>query len=412
VHISGDIVFPKQWEHLTNADNVKEAPGGGTKRNSAPHADARDMEVRADGVILESDDGGIAIRTSPQSNGGDWYGICGNMQVFEVHSVAYEPVRGLVLLANQDTGTILGTLGMTGSFKSILQGDGGIALIDSKSSDESIYLYYSVNEGAIFTRMEIRKDTDQENTIDLSDGLSLTKDYAAFTPVTAMNPNNRVEFMVASGSSESPDSVKITRNRGESFQEIQVPVVGLPISAIAWDIFVYIGNGRNVVRCYPSASLLQCETPVIVTTAPDTGIRSLAIDPLNIAIVAATFTKSGASYFSPTVFESINGGVTWANIGGTADSLLSKSSLGGAAVYVSKDQVSFLVVGTSSGVLIRRNTSNWELLAPGLPRVPVFGIVYETADDTLVIATLGRGVWFLRDVHAIASGANIGEWSQ
>lgn len=79
-----------QWEHMTNFNNITEIPNGGTASNSGPHADSRDMELRADGGLLEVNDGGITLRTNPSDNTGDWFGLCGNMQVFEAHNVAYE----------------------------------------------------------------------------------------------------------------------------------------------------------------------------------------------------------------------------------------------------------------------------------------------------------------------------------
>jgi hypothetical protein len=79
-----EIVSP-QWEHMTDWNNVTEIPGGGTASGSAPHADARDFAFRADGNLLNANDGGIAVRTSPSTNDGDWYGICGTMQNFEAH---------------------------------------------------------------------------------------------------------------------------------------------------------------------------------------------------------------------------------------------------------------------------------------------------------------------------------------
>lgn len=87
---TGGIPSP-QWDHMTDSDNIAAIPGGGTKSDSAPHADSRDMELRADGVILAGDDGGVTVRTSPSDNTGDWFGVCGNMQIFEAHHLAYEP---------------------------------------------------------------------------------------------------------------------------------------------------------------------------------------------------------------------------------------------------------------------------------------------------------------------------------
>jgi hypothetical protein len=69
---------------------ITQIPNGGTLSDSGPHADSRDMELRADGRLLEVNDGGIMLRTSPSDNTGNWFGLCGNMQVFETHNVAYE----------------------------------------------------------------------------------------------------------------------------------------------------------------------------------------------------------------------------------------------------------------------------------------------------------------------------------
>jgi hypothetical protein len=81
------LPLSSQWEHMTDVLN-QGFPRGGTASSSAPHADSRDMEIRADGSLLEGDDGGITVRTSPTDNTGDWFSVCGNMQVFETHNIA------------------------------------------------------------------------------------------------------------------------------------------------------------------------------------------------------------------------------------------------------------------------------------------------------------------------------------
>jgi hypothetical protein len=65
-----DEVPSPQWDHLTDSDAISGIPGGGTLSGSGPHADCRDLEVRADGHLLESNDGGITLRTSPADNTG------------------------------------------------------------------------------------------------------------------------------------------------------------------------------------------------------------------------------------------------------------------------------------------------------------------------------------------------------
>jgi hypothetical protein len=87
---AANAALSPQWEHMTNLNNIAQIPNGGTASNSGPHADSRDLELRADGRLLEVNDGGITLRTNPSDNTGDWFGLCGNMQVFEAHNVAYE----------------------------------------------------------------------------------------------------------------------------------------------------------------------------------------------------------------------------------------------------------------------------------------------------------------------------------
>jgi hypothetical protein len=83
--LDDDEIVSPQWEHMTDWNNVTEIPGGGTASGSAPHADSRDFAFRADGNLLNANDGGVAVLTNPSSNDGDWYGICGSMQNFEAH---------------------------------------------------------------------------------------------------------------------------------------------------------------------------------------------------------------------------------------------------------------------------------------------------------------------------------------
>jgi hypothetical protein len=71
----------KVWEHMTDMQDEGISGGG-------MHADSRDMEIHADGSLLESDDGDITVQTSPEDNTADWFSVCGNMQVFEMHNIA------------------------------------------------------------------------------------------------------------------------------------------------------------------------------------------------------------------------------------------------------------------------------------------------------------------------------------
>jgi hypothetical protein len=80
------------WEHMTDFNNITEIPEGCTPSTSSPHADSRDMALRLDGFILEGDDGGIVVRSNPYDNTGDWFGLCGNLQVLPSRVALFAPL--------------------------------------------------------------------------------------------------------------------------------------------------------------------------------------------------------------------------------------------------------------------------------------------------------------------------------
>ncbi len=59
------------WEAITNAY---------TANGSAPHADSRFMMIDAQGNLLQTDDGGIYLRTDPKTSQGIWLSLNGNLQ--------------------------------------------------------------------------------------------------------------------------------------------------------------------------------------------------------------------------------------------------------------------------------------------------------------------------------------------
>ena len=130
----GDASQPAggQWVHLTH-NNSLGAIGGGTASSSAPHADSREMVFDANGNIIEVDDGGIYRRTQPSSNLGDWFSIIGDLQVTEVHDVAYDSVSDVVITGNQDTGTTQQPFAGATIWESVSTADGGDVVVDDIS---------------------------------------------------------------------------------------------------------------------------------------------------------------------------------------------------------------------------------------------------------------------------------------
>ncbi len=132
VTATGAVPSP-QWEHLTHSDAVATIPGGGTANTSAPHADSREMVFDANGDLIEVDDGGVYRRTSPTSNAGDWFSINGDIQVTEIHDVAWDAVSDIIISGNQDTGTTQQQTPGGTTWDSVHTADGGDVSVDDSS---------------------------------------------------------------------------------------------------------------------------------------------------------------------------------------------------------------------------------------------------------------------------------------
>jgi hypothetical protein len=78
--------------------------GPGTKNNTGPHADSRDLKFLGTGTLLESDDGGIAFLPNPADLAAneDWGSFNGNLATLELYSAAYDPTNHVLAGAAQD----------------------------------------------------------------------------------------------------------------------------------------------------------------------------------------------------------------------------------------------------------------------------------------------------------------------
>ena len=142
VEATGEVPSP-QWEHLTHSAFIAGIPGGGTANNSAPHADSREMVFDTGGDLIQVDDGGIYRRTSPGDNTGDWFSLNGNLQVTEMHDVAYDTLANVIVSGNQDVGNSHQTAGGSLYWDTVTGGDGGDVVIDVRESEGRSIRYLS-----------------------------------------------------------------------------------------------------------------------------------------------------------------------------------------------------------------------------------------------------------------------------
>jgi hypothetical protein len=164
---------------------------------------------------------------------------------------------------------------------------------------------------------------------------------------------------------------------------------------------VWSADGEHLYAVENSRRFISCQKPNLACSTKGTlpigvkGVYRLAVDKANNNIIFATVVQAVLpynlpDYRQPQAFMSEDGGTNWRDISVTG-SLYNTASLGAAVVYM----VNRVAFGTSNGVLVPDGGFGvgWQVLAPGLPKVAILEMVYEALDDTLVVATLGRGVW-------------------
>jgi hypothetical protein len=279
-------------------------------------------------------------------------------------------------------------------------------MIDWTSDSTLFFVYFGTNYyRKNFRRQTFLKTTGiHQSTAYLHTTLS-KQGSASFVSVAAMNRAAQSEFVVAVGTTEfNTNQIARTTDRGTSFTTFNTGHIS-SISAMFYSfdgttLYVAAGNNGRVARCSTGGALICAQVGMIARY-----VNHLAVDPRNSNVVFAATIASESRYNSTGFYTSTDGGASWVN-GAVPGSLLATAAVGGAVTFINSALANTVVVGTSNGVLIPdTGAGGWKQLATGLPKVAVLDMLYEPADDTLVLATLGRGVWFLRQASAAASGA-------
>lgn len=125
-----------RWEAITDAY---------TGNGSGPHADSRFMWIDAAGNLLQSDDGGVYLRTDPKSRDGVWLSLNGNLQTGEIHDAVWNPLSHTLVTAMQDNGATVQIRKGDPTHAVVSGGDGGIAAVNAR------YVYGGARQALVYT---------------------------------------------------------------------------------------------------------------------------------------------------------------------------------------------------------------------------------------------------------------------
>ena len=397
----GDASKPtgSQFVHLTHRNNLG-AVGGGTANNSAPHADSRDMAFDANGNLIEVDDGGVYRRTSPQNNTGDWFSVIGDLQVTEAHDVAWDSLSNVAMTGNQDTGSTYQPSENAKQWVSLTTGDGGDIAIDNiqLAGGKQSARYSSYQNLGLF----------QRTVWDASGGLVSTS-FPALTPTAGSSAivgafRTPVETNSVVGGRlliQGSNSLYESLNAGTTVTAIGVNR-GVSGSGVFSNAIWYGGTQNNVANpdlvWAASGSDVFLRTSGTGSVAPTVGdpttaeIRDLAVNTLDWANAFVIDDKQ--------VFQSTNSGNTWGDITGN---LLTLASDLRSISFVAGAFGNYILAGTNLGVFAAATSAlgKWSKLGGALPNAIVFDMEYDVSDDILVVGTMGRGSWSLKNVTTI-----------
>jgi len=362
-----------------------------TSTNSAPHADSRDMAFAANGDLLETDDGGIYRRTTPQTDSGDWLSLIGNIAVTEFHAIAWDAVSKVIIGGAQDTGVPEEVLPMTPRWQSVLTADGGDVAVDDKGSVGVSVRYSSINRLGRFSR---RKYDRANKFIDaISPALEPIGTGAHIVPqfYTPIQLNNVTPKRLIIGGA---NSVYESDDQGDSVTEIGPGIVvneggqdPIAYGATGNADILYVGSGDQIFVRTAAAPAVLASSVAYLGRATGRQVVGIAINPSN--------GQAGFAIDSTNVYRTPDAGATWTNI--TANlATLAPGNLRSIA-FSSSNADGTIIVGSDAGAFALRGPTfaTWAALGSGLPRVPVYDLDYDADDEVLLAGTLGRGAWTL-----------------
>jgi len=226
-----------------------------------------------------------------------------------------------------------------------------------------------------------------------------------------MNPSDqRMIAIGVKGLTGEFNSIAISRNRGDNFTYYDVPTVNsiqalefsfsgsfLYANALTWpelDNTIFRCNTTNTWSCEETGTIKTGQHWILNFAAPKHSDRQMF----------AVGVRDNANYQDPVVFY--YNGSNWNNIT-IEGSKLDTVPLGGAIAYISKGSINTVAVATSEGIMVPNGNvedgshTDWTVIADGLPVVVMMDMVYSAEDDRLVIATLGRGIWYVEKVSQL-----------
>ncbi len=387
---------PPQWANEVGS-NVPQIPSGGTATGTDPHADSRAMTFAANGLLLETSDGGIFQRTSPRDNTGDWFSLNTDIESVEIHSVAYDSFSDIVFGGTQDNETPMQSDTDEQPWNDTTGGDGGDVAVDVTSTPGVSVRYTSSQGLGGFTRWTFDANNVQQSETPVALVVAGTTnvlnqnnfDPLPFVTQVVLDKANPLRMVIGGGLAvyESFDAGATVTSLGAAPNANSL-AYGHPTNAdVLWaasnaGVFVRPNAGSPLALTSPAYPGSQANA--VVMSGPDPTVAYVADQVGSVFVTAAP-----------------GGTRTWTNITGD----LSQQNAGNlhAIRYIPSASGDRVVVAGNTGVFMSSiaNPGVWTKIGTNLPNVLVFDLDYNAAQDLLTVGTLGRGAWIVQNASKL-----------
>src|SRR6266540_2340605 len=396
-------VDPANKDHVFNADvNLRESNDGGATwhTSSGVHADQHAMQWDPNSAhrVYVGNDGGI-YRSESDGSTGSWVHATYEPfnQSYHLAVAADDPSR--LATGLQDNGSVR-TWTATAPPSDLTQwnayggGDGHEVLIDPTDHNT----FYECSQVGSCRRHVDSGGTTQSIGFGARHSTRTTTD----APIVLDPSNHNVVYFAGNVLDRSTD-------QGVTFTQIsppgdyltgpvppdendQGPFYANEYATITWIApaktdpnTIYLGTDTG--RLWKTTDLGVSWTEFAGKGLPVRWVNSIVVDPTNADHVFVAYSGYREGDLSSNVWETTDGGQSWANISGTLPN--------GPVEMLAYDQArQQLYAATDLGVFYDKNSNkNWKRLGHALPASPVLDIKITGDGTTIYAATFGRSVW-------------------
>ena len=354
---------------------------------SSMHVDHHAVAFAPNGNLWVGNDGGVYKSTN---SGSTWTAMNAGLQIMQFYpGASLHPTDANYMLGGaQDNGTNR----RSGSTWTQIYGGDGCWTAIHPTSPSTIYVSYqylmirkSTNGGSSFTSATSGLTDANNSTNAPFIGAFLLCPANPSIMIAGSNNIWRSTNGASSWSSNSPDPLV----PGGSGKTAQFNALAFAPSDSACNTYFVGSKGGKLYRTAVGGGTSTANWSDITGTLPARGIQDIAVHPTNANIVYVTLTGWGGGHVFKTT-NALASTPTWTDV---------SASLPDAPVNaVLLDPTDSNLVYAGSDVGIFRSTdagATWSIFMNGMPNAPVFDLVANSATNSVVAFTHGRGAWKL-----------------